>query len=143
MTLEQRWEVARHELQEIQNRLTQLRSQSPQPVTIPPELRDAFTNAGQRMPDLWPQLSIDTQKKLLRTLVVGVHLRRADDTGQLLIRIVWRGGLVTEKTIRVAVSSLRHSEAEKKIVTRNLALVDAGHDDQAPRRFGLRVRVSV
>jgi DNA invertase Pin-like site-specific DNA recombinase len=130
-TLEQRWEAALRELKTIQDRLTQLRSHCPQPVTVPPELREAFTNAGQHMPELWPQLSVDTQKKLIRTLVVGVHLRRADDTGQLLIRIVWRGGLVTEKTIRVAVSSLRHSEAEKKIVARIRALVDAGCDDQA------------
>ena len=62
-------------------------------MAISSELREAFADAGRRLPEIWPTLSAEAKKRLLRTLVTGVNLRRQDD-GQVQIRIVWCGGFV-------------------------------------------------
>jgi DNA invertase Pin-like site-specific DNA recombinase len=127
-TLEKKWEGALAELEEARAHLAEAMTQSPQPVALSPEMRAAFADVGQRLPDVWPQLSNEARKKLLRTLVTGVNLRR-DTTGILKVRIVWRGGLVSEIDVRVPVHSLRFSEREQKIVARVRELADAGQDD--------------
>src|SRR5207249_2251341 len=85
---------------------------------------------GQRLPEVWEKLSAEARKKLLRTLVTGVNVRR-DTTGILQVRIVWRGGLVSERSVRVPVHSLRFSEREQQIVARIRELVDTAKDDTA------------
>jgi len=96
-TLETRWESALAELEQPKARLAELRARSPQPVAIPAELRDAFADAGRRLPELWERLPIEARKTMLRALVAGVNLSR-DGSGVLRIRIVWRGGLVSERS---------------------------------------------
>jgi DNA invertase Pin-like site-specific DNA recombinase len=129
-TLEKKWEAALEELKQARERLTEALAQSPQPIAIPAELREAFTDVGRRLPDVWDKLSVEARKKLLRTLVTGVNLRR-DTTGILQVRIVWRGGLVSELQVRVPVHSLRFSEREQQIVARIRELADTGQDDEA------------
>src|SRR5207245_2399584 len=92
-----------------QDTLAEAQAQTPQPVTIPVELQEAFADAGRRMPDVWPKLSAEAKKQLLRTIVTGVNLRRQED-GLVQIRIVWCGGLVSECTIRQPVSTRRRTE---------------------------------
>jgi DNA invertase Pin-like site-specific DNA recombinase len=128
--LEKRWEGALAELEQAHNRLREAKAQSPEAVTIPAELRAAFADVGGRLPELWPQLSVESRKKLLRTLVAGVNLLR-DADGILQVRIVWRGGLVGELHVRVPVHSLRFSERERQVVERIRELADAGRDDAA------------
>jgi hypothetical protein len=127
-TLEAKWEGALAELEEARGRLAEATTQSPQPVALSAEMRAAFADVGRRLPDVWPQLSNEARKKLLRTLVTGVNLRR-DTTGILKVRIVWRGGLVSAIDVRVPVHSLRFSEREQQIVVRVRELADAGQDD--------------
>ena len=129
-TLETRWESALAELEQSKARLAELRAHSPQPVAIPAELRDAFADAGRRLPELWERLPIEARKTMLRALVAGVNLSR-DGSGVLRIRIVWRGGLVSERSIKVPVGTIRGTERERSLVERIRTLACAGQTDIA------------
>ena len=129
-TLEKRWEEALAELEQSQARLAELKAQSPQPVAIPAELRAAFADAGRRLPELWERLPVEARKTLLRTLVAGVNLSR-DETGVVRIRVAWRGGLVSERSIGVPIVSIRDTERERSVMARIRNLVDTGQDDAA------------
>ena len=127
-TLEKKWEGALAELEQSKVRLSELKDRGPQPVAIPPELRAAFADAGRRLPELWERLPIDARKELLRTLVAGVNLNR-DTSGVIHIKIAWRGGAVTERSIGVPIFSLRNTEREQIVVARIRAMVEAGEND--------------
>ena len=129
-TLEKRWEGALAEWEQAKIRLAELRARSPQPIVIPSELRAAFADVGSRLPELWDRLPIEARKTMLRALVAGVNLQR-DDNGMVRMRIVWRGGLVSETNFPVPVSSLRFSDRERQIVARIRQAVDEGQDDAA------------
>ena len=129
-TLEKKWEAALAEWEQANARLDEARARVPHATTIPAELRSAFTDVGRNLPVLWPQLSRESQKELLRTLVHGVNLTRGDD-GMARVRIVWAGSLVSEVMVRVPVSSMRFSEREKLAVARIRELAHDGHRDAA------------
>ena len=65
---------------------------------------------------------------MLRALVAGVNLSR-DGNGVLRIRIVWRGDLVSERTIKVPVGTIRGTERERCLVERIRELACAGQTD--------------
>jgi hypothetical protein len=129
-TLEKKWEQALAEWEQARNRLAEARSNVPHSVPVPVELRAAFADVGKRLPELWPNLSSEARKRLLRTLVTGVNLRREED-GIVQVRIVWVGGLVRECRVRLPISTRRRTENEAKIVARIRTLVDEGHRDIA------------
>ena len=113
-TLEKKWEEALEELQRAKSQLAETQEATPQAVMISDDLRDAFANVGQRLPDLWPRLSMDAKRSLIRTLVKRVNLLR-DSEGVAELRIVWRGDLVTEARTPVPVHSLRYSKMEQRV----------------------------
>ncbi len=129
-TLETRWEEALRELEQARARLAELKAQSPPPVALPAELRAAFTDVGRHLPEFWERLPIEARKTLLRTLVSGVNLSR-DETGVVRIRIAWRGGLVSERSIGVPIFSFRDTERERDVLARIRQLVAMGRDDAA------------
>lgn len=129
-TLEKRWEDALAELEQSQTRLAELKARSPQAVTIPSELRDAFADAGRRLPELWERLPVGERKTLLRTMVAGVNLDR-NANGVVRIRIAWRGGAVTERSVGVPIFSLRDTERERIVLARIRTMVEAGQNDAA------------
>ncbi|HET7470133.1 MAG TPA: recombinase zinc beta ribbon domain-containing protein, partial [Gemmatimonadales bacterium] len=129
-TLEKRWEEALGELEQAKARLAELKARGSQPVAIPVALRAAFADAGRRLPELWERLPVETRKTLLRTLVAGVNLNR-DETGVVTIRIAWRGGYVSERSVGVPVVTIRDTDRERGVMTRIRHLVDAGRDDAA------------
>jgi DNA invertase Pin-like site-specific DNA recombinase len=116
-TLEKKWEAALEAVEEARSKLAAEREHAPAAVEVPEELRHAFADAGQRLPEIWQSLSASTRKSLLRTLVHRVNLLRRPD-GTVQIRIVWPGGLVSERIARLPVFTLRDTELEAKIVTR-------------------------
>ena len=124
-TLEKKWEEALLEWEAAKSKLSEAETATPQAISVPVEWRESFADVGGRLPELWPKLSSEARKSLLRTLVEGVNLLR-DDDGVCQIRIVWRGGLVTETCVRVPVHSLRYSEREQKVVARIRKLTEAG-----------------
>ncbi len=129
-TLEKRWEDALVELEQSKTRLAELKARCPQPVPIPAELRAAFADAGRRLPEVWERLPVEARKTLLRTLVAGVNLSR-DETGVVRIRVAWRGGLVSERSIGVPIVTIRDTERERSVMARIRDLIDAGQNDAA------------
>jgi DNA invertase Pin-like site-specific DNA recombinase len=127
-TLESRWEAALVELEQAKARLADLKGRGTSPVTIPEALRTAFADVGRRLPEIWERLPVDARKTMLRALVTGVNLDR-DANGIVRMRIVWSGGLVTEKLFPVAMSTFRSTEREARIVERIRRSVDEGGDD--------------
>ena len=124
-TLEKKWEQALTDLESARNQLAESEATTPQATAVPHELREAFADIGKRLPELWPRLSNEARKSLLRTLVDRVNLLR-DEEGLCQIRIVWRGGLVTEVNVRVPVHSLRYSNTEKQVAQRIRELTEQG-----------------
>jgi hypothetical protein len=129
-TLERKWEQALADLGQTRGRLQEAGSRIPEAVKLPAELRAAFTDVGRRLPEVWPQLSADARRQLLRTLVKGVNLRRGAH-GMVQVRVVWQGGLVSEQTVRVPVRGIRFSEREREIVARIGQLAEEGGSDAA------------
>ncbi len=129
-TLEKKWESALSEAEEAKSRLLDAKSKTPQAIPIAADLKATFADAGRRLPEIWPGLSAEARKQLLRTLVTGVNLRR-DANGMVQVRIVWRGGLVSERQVRLAVSTRRRSEIEATIVARIRTLAQEGLRDEA------------
>jgi len=124
-TLEKKWEAALEAVEQARSKLAEERQRAPAPVSVPENLRHAFADAGQRLPEIWQSLSAPTRKSLLRTLVHGVNLLRRPD-GTVQIRIVWPGGLVSERIARLPVFTLRGTELEAKIVARIRHWTDEG-----------------
>jgi hypothetical protein len=134
-TLEKNWEAALQALENAESKLTDTRGTTPSRLSIPEKLRRTLADAGRRLPEVWDRLSIEARKSLLRTLIEGVNLRRRPD-GTVQIRIVWRGGLVSERIVRLPVFTLRDTELEAQLVTRIRELVDEGAtDDQIADRL--------
>jgi len=127
-TLEKKWENALGELEQAKARLADMSAQAPTPVAIPKKLQEAFADVGHRLPDVWPCLSVEARKQLLRTLVAQVNLRR-ESNGHVNVRIVWRGDLVTETDVRLPIHSLRRYGAEKSIISRIRELAEEGNGD--------------
>jgi DNA invertase Pin-like site-specific DNA recombinase len=125
-SLEKKWEAALLELEKTRERLEALRATPPVTARIPDDLRESFANVGQHLPGLWPRLSTEAKKSMIRTIVERVNLLR-DSEGVAQVRIVWRGGLVTETRVCVPVHSLQYSETEQKVANRIRTLTEAGN----------------
>jgi DNA invertase Pin-like site-specific DNA recombinase len=140
-TLESRWEAALVELEQSKTRLAELKSRGTPTIAIPEALRAAFADVGRRLPEVWEQLPVETRKTMLRALVTGVNLDR-DSNGFVRMRIVWSGGLVTERSFAVAMSSFRSTEREGQIIDRIRQAIEEGQDDttiaESLNREGLR-----
>jgi hypothetical protein len=129
-TLEKKWESALTEWEQAKTRLAEAQAKAPRPEPLTAELRAAFADVGRRLPDIWPGLSAEAKKRLLRTLITGVNLRR-EENGMVQMRIVWRGGLVSECSVRLPVSTRRRSDIERSVVARIEQLAAEGLRDAA------------
>src|SRR5882672_6353283 len=104
--LERRWETTLRDLHQAEDAGQQRTQSRVGAESLPPELREAFSALGQRLPALWPTpaLSRPQKKALLRCLLDKVVIQRVG-RDQVQIRIVWRGGDVTESVIPIPVGS--------------------------------------
>jgi len=129
--LERRWE---HALRELASAERELGAPVPQdaPVVLRPELRAALLDLGRELPALWTSglLTRAQQKALLRCLIDKVVLHRPVHD-RVRVRIVWRGGDTTTADIPVPVGSLAALESGRDLEAAALALVRAGHTDEA------------
>jgi DNA invertase Pin-like site-specific DNA recombinase len=119
--LERRWETALRELQQAEAEMQRQEQQQPVVEAINPQEREAFLQAGRKIPELWRQgrLSTQQQKAFLRCLIDKVVAHRvAPDT--IEVRIIWRGGETTTASVLVTVGSLARrtgaADMEKKIL---------------------------
>jgi DNA invertase Pin-like site-specific DNA recombinase len=129
--LERRWEAALRELKDAEEKF-QHRQQQPQLLeTLSAEEREAFLQAGKKIPQLWQQgrLSQQQKKAFLRCLInkVVVH-RSAPDT--LQIRIVWRGGDTTTTALSVTVGALNRLSFADEMEREILELAKEGKSDE-------------
>jgi len=124
-TLERKWEQALAELEQARRRLKELEAGSPEVPKVSMRDRKRFSNVGKELPGLWDDLAVEARKALLRTLMSAVNLDRGDD-GIVKLRIVWRGGLVTEIQQQVPIHSRRYGELEARVVDRLRELNESG-----------------
>jgi DNA invertase Pin-like site-specific DNA recombinase len=129
--LERRWEAALRALKDAEEKLQRDQQQPRVPEVLSPEEREAFLQAGKKIPELWRQsrLTPQQQKTFLRCLIdkVVVH-RSAPDT--LQVRIVWRGGDTTAAALPVTVGALARLSSAKEMEKEILRSAQAGKTDE-------------
>jgi DNA invertase Pin-like site-specific DNA recombinase len=131
--LERRWEAALNEVRAAEEALA--RQSPPQGVvqmTIGKELNGKVIRLAGRLPEIWAdEQTTDAQRKaLLRCLVDKVVLDRGErDISR--VRIVWRGGAVTELEVKMRVNTITHLAKGAEMTERVLELACAKlHDDE-------------
>ncbi|KRS10804.1 recombinase family protein [Roseovarius indicus] len=129
--LERRWESA---LMEVRAAEAALAEQSEQQPTAHMAMGKAFTGkvvalAG-RLPKIWADsATTDTHRKaLLRCLVDKVVLDRTPESA--LVRIVWRGGAVTDLDVKLRVTAIAKLARGAEMRARLLELAKAGVPDE-------------
>jgi hypothetical protein len=127
--LERRWEAALRELKTAEESL-EVKKQQSQCWAIPADLLGMLKAIGPALPELWDQgvLSWSQKKSLFRCLVEKVVLKRDND--QVTMRVVWRGGDVTEKLVPITVGSFEQLSGAKEMETTIIAMAQQGKTDK-------------
>ena len=128
--LEHRWEAALRELRQAEEALASRRASRTSPDTLTPEERDDFLALGPRLPALWRQPGMDRARKkaLLRCLIDKVILHRTAPE-RIGIRIVWRGGEISEEQVEPRVYALHALSRGAEMQARILELARQGLTD--------------
>ncbi len=135
--LERRWGAALAELRHAEAALARQEGEASKvgPAAFDPVLRAQALALGERLPALWadPGVSREHRKALLRCLIDRVALRRtARDAAS--VRVVWRGGEVSEFTVALTVNALAALPRAAEMEARVLELARNGlHDDDIVR----------
>jgi hypothetical protein len=129
--LERRWEAALSEVRAAEEALGQ--QASPQAVTqmaLGSALHGKVVSLAGRLAPIWAdKATTDAQRKgLLRCLVNKVVLDRGEHD-VALVRIVWRGGAVTELEVKLKVNSVARLTRGMEMRARVLDLVNNGTPD--------------
>lgn len=129
--LERRWETALRDLRQAEDAAQPNLSTRTAAEGLPTELREVFLRLGQKLPELWSTAVLSrTQKKaFLRCLLDKVVIQRVG-RDRVQVRIVWRGGEVTEYTIPIPVGSLAELSTGQALEARVLQLHKAGESDE-------------
>ncbi|MBB4201107.1 hypothetical protein GGD83_004939 [Rhodoblastus sphagnicola] len=119
--LERRWEMAMRELRQAEDAMAHRRAAAAKPEFLTPEERQDFLTIGSQLPELWrrPDVPWAQKKALLRCLIDKVVLQRVV-RDRITIRIVWKGGEVTELEVEPRVHALsalsRGAEMEAQVI---------------------------
>lgn len=130
--LERRWEAALATLKQAEDTYQREQQKAhPLPV-LPPELKAAFADAGQNLPQIWDQarLSRQAKKALLRSLIDKVVIHRLVPEF-VQTRIVWKGGDTTTLQVPVPVGALTDLSGAQEMEQIILELSPAGQSDEA------------
>jgi DNA invertase Pin-like site-specific DNA recombinase len=119
--LEKRWENALRELSRAEEALAQHKLAPVIPLKITAELKEAFTQLGRKLPDIWDTgtLAREHKKALLRCLIdkVVIHRARRD---LIHTRVIWKGGATSSFDVSIPVGSLTElphfEQMEQRIV---------------------------
>jgi DNA invertase Pin-like site-specific DNA recombinase len=129
--LERRWEAALNEVRLAEEELA--RQSAPQPLsqmTIGKTLNSKIVVLAGRLPQIWadPATTAGQRKALLRCLIEKVVLDRGErDIAR--VRIVWRGGAVSELDVKMKVNALARLTRGAEMRERLLDLARAGLPD--------------
>ena len=101
------------------------------PLRVPGELKIAFSSLGRSLPGLWQghTLRRAQKKALLRCLIekIVAHRKGRDCVA---VRIVWRGGAVTELDVLITVGSTRELSNFTQMEQQILNLEKRGESDE-------------
>jgi DNA invertase Pin-like site-specific DNA recombinase len=131
--LERRWEAALNEVRVAEEAVA--RQSTPQSIaqmTIGKALNDKVVRLSGRLLEIWAdQRTTDAQRKaLLRCLVDKVILDRGESDVSH-VRVVWRGGAVSELDVKMRVNSVANLGRGVEMRARALVLAHAHmHDDE-------------
>ena len=129
--LERRWEAALNEVRAAEEALA--RQSAPQPLSqrmIGKALNSKIVVLAGRLPQIWadPATTDGQRKALLRCLVEKVVLDRGE-RDIALVRIVWRGGAVSELEVKMKVNAVARLTRGAEMRDRLLDLARAGLPD--------------
>jgi DNA invertase Pin-like site-specific DNA recombinase len=129
--LERRWESALNEVREAEEALAQ--QASPQTIAhigMSKALHGNVVSLAGRLPHIWANpTTTDAQRKaLLRCLIEKVVLDRGE-RDVALVRVVWRGGAVTNLDVKMKVNSIAMLTRGMEMRDRVLALARDGVPD--------------
>ncbi len=130
--LERRWEGALRELRQAEDAFARRRAMQDQSEDLTPAEQNDFIAAGSQLPAFWQRPDIDRARKkaLLRSLIDKVILQRVV-RDRITIRIVWRGGEITEREVEPKVHALSALSRGAEIEARLLELAHQGLNDTA------------
>jgi hypothetical protein len=129
--LEHRWEVALRELRQAEDLLARHRGARAAPEMLSAEDRESFLALAPQLPALWqhPDMTRERKKLLLRSLIDKVVLRRLA-ADRISVRIVWRGGEISDLEVEAAVHTHRSLTRGAEMEARLLDLARQGLDDE-------------
>jgi DNA invertase Pin-like site-specific DNA recombinase len=130
--LERRWELALKEVRAAEETLARTTSQSSTPVAVVKAVSENVIRLSGRLPQIWeePSTTDAKRKALLRCLVEKVVLDRGEHD-VVRVRIVWRGGAVSEIDVKMRVNSVARLTRSDEMQERAVELARAGmHDDE-------------
>ena len=128
--LERRWEMALWELKQAQEEYDKRKEQRPT-GSISPEIRELFTNIGQKLPEIWNTglLCRAKKKELIRAIIDKVIMYRVDHD-KVNVRIVWKGGENSSFQIPVKVGCFDRLSSAKEIGETIVSLFEQGKSDE-------------
>jgi DNA invertase Pin-like site-specific DNA recombinase len=129
--LERRWEAALNEVRAAEEALVQQTSpQSIAHVAMNKALHGKVVSLAGRLPQIWADPAImDAQRKaLLRCLIEKVVLDRGEHD-VALVRVVWRGGAVTNLEVKMKVNSIAKLTRGMEMRSRVIDLARDGVSD--------------
>jgi DNA invertase Pin-like site-specific DNA recombinase len=135
--LERRWEAALVELRRAEETSARRQTAATKSAVSDRQLRDRATEFGRQLPAIWadPNTEQAQRKALLRCLVDKIVLRRVAPD-RAAVRIVWRGGAVTELGVELPVSALSAMPRGAQMEARVLDLARSGlHDEGIIRQL--------
>jgi DNA invertase Pin-like site-specific DNA recombinase len=130
--LEKRWENILRELKKAEETFASQQKEIKFAVSLPEELKSAFANIGNSLPQLWNKLNAISQqqkKSFLRCLIDKVVIHRSE-CDVVHTRIVWKGGDTTTVRIPVAVGSLSLLSFAKEMEDKIIELSQTGRNDK-------------
>lgn len=134
--LERRWEAALVELRRAEEASARRQAAAATATAMSDrQLRARATELGRQLPAIWadPTTGQAQRKALLRCLIDKVVLRRAAQN-RAAVRVVWRGGAVTELEVELPVNALAALPRAAEMEARVLELARAGlHDEEIVR----------
>jgi DNA invertase Pin-like site-specific DNA recombinase len=129
--LEKRWEATLVALKQAEETYALKQQQADPPPALSSELKAAFTDIGQKLPQIWGRdvLPRQTKKALLRTLIDKVVIHRPCPE-VVQTRVVWKGGEVSAWQVPVPVGSLSDLSGAQEMEKIVLELSQAGKSDE-------------
>jgi len=130
--LEKRWEAALVALKQAEEDFSLQQREHLASPTLPPDLKAAFTQIAQMLPEIWEQeeiLATPHKKALLRALIDKVVIHRTAND-QVQTRIVWKGGETTTFQVRITVGSFNRLSSAAEMEQLIIDLSQQGQTDE-------------